>query len=231
MKAPNPSTASPYHPSAGDWDPLSAAVLAGGKSRRMGTDKAILAVGADDRPMLAMVLERLSNVAADVMVVGGDHEHYAQFGARVVPDTYRDVGTLGGIHAAISQGTHEYCFVVACDMPFLNTALLAHMARTPRDFDVLVPMLPGVSRQGGHGVVFQTLHAIYSKQCLPPIERQIASGNRQVVGFFQDVRLRTVGEDEVRAFDPTLRSFFNANTPQLLAEARRMARVEGTSIR
>ncbi|MGH2618885.1 MAG: molybdenum cofactor guanylyltransferase, partial [Thermomicrobiales bacterium] len=227
----NPITASSHQPGTHRWDPLSAAALAGGQSRRMGTDKALLPVGEDGRPMLALVLEQLQTVATDLMVVANDRKRYEPFGARVVPDVHVDVGTLGGVHAAISQAAHEYCLVVACDMPLLNAALLARMASEPRDYDVLVPVLPGQSRQGGEGFVFQTLHAIYSKRCLPAIERRIAAGNRQVIGFFDTVRIRTIDEAEIRKFDPTLQSFFNANTPEALAEARHLVRVEGTKAR
>jgi molybdopterin-guanine dinucleotide biosynthesis protein A len=177
------------------------------------------------------VLERLTAVATDVMVVATDRERYEPFGARVVPDLYPEVGTLGGIHAAISQAAHEHCLVVACDMPLLNAGLLARMASERRDYDVLVPVLAGESRQGGKGIVYQTLHAIYSKQCLPYIERRIAAGNRQVIGFFEDVRVLAIDEAETRKWDPTLQSFFNANTPEMLAEARRMAGGEGTAAR
>src|SRR5919112_1734321 len=75
--------------------PLGAAVLAGGQSRRMGTDKALLPLVAGGQPMLGVVLERLSAVADDVFVVANDEERYAPMGVRVVPDLHRDVGALG----------------------------------------------------------------------------------------------------------------------------------------
>ena len=114
---------------------------------------------------------------------------------------------------------HEHCLVVACDMPFLSGALLRRMADEPRDYDVLVPVIPGESRQGSEGKVFQTLHAIYSKRCLPAIESRIREGKRQVVGFFDAVRVREIDVAEILEWDPELRSFFNANTPDALAAA------------
>ena len=203
-------------------EPLSAAVLAGGKSTRMGRDKALLPLVADGAPMLALVLERLSIVADDLLIVAADHQRFAGFGARTVVDELPGAGALGGIHAAIAAAAHDHCLVVACDMPFLSPPLLEQMAREPRDYDVLVPRLPGESRQGGKGLVYQTLHAIYGKRCLRAIEARIASGNRQVIGFFDIVRVRTIDADEVRRLDPLLRSFFNANTPEALATATRI---------
>lgn len=203
--------------------PFSAAVLAGGKSRRMGSDKAFLPIVAGGPPMLTIVLDRLGALADDLMVVAGDRDRYEPFGARVVPDLHPEVGALGGIHAAITQASFDHCLVVACDMPFLHPELLERMAREPRDYDVLVPLIPGESRQGAGGLVYQTLHAMYSKRCLPAIEARIAEGNRQVIGFFDDVRVRTVDVAEILGWDPDLRSFFNANTPDALAKATRMA--------
>ena len=199
--------------------PLSAAALAGGQSRRMGTDKALLPLVAQGKPMLGVVLERLSAVSDDVFVVANDQARYSALAARVVPDLRRDVGALGGIQAAIASSAHDYCLVVACDMPFLSLPLLRRMADEPRNYDVLVPLIAGESRQRGDGLVFQTLHAIYSKRCLPFIEKRIAEGNKQVVGFFEDVQVRTLDVAEIARWDPGLQSFFNANTPEALRVA------------
>ena len=207
--------------------PLGAAVLAGGQSRRMGTDKALLPLVAGGPPMLGMVLERLSAVADDTIVVADDQPRYAAFGTRVVPDLNRQVGALGGIQAAITWSAHEHILVVACDMPFLSLPLLRRMADEPRDYDVLVPLIPGESRQRDDGLVFQTLHAIYSKRCLPFIDKRIAEGRKQVVGFFADVRVRTLDVAEITRWDPDLWSFFNANTPEaMLIAAQVSARAE-----
>ena len=198
---------------------LSAAVLAGGLSRRMGRDKALFPLRADDPPLAAMVIARAQLVADEVFVVARDRPAYEAFGVPVVPDIDPDDGTLGGIATALHAAANEYCLVLACDLPFLNPALLRWLAAHPRDYDALVPRLPGESRQGG-GAVFQTLHAIYAKRCLPAIERRLAAGRRQIVGFFDDVNLRPVDADVIAEFDPNFRSFFNANTPEAAEEAR-----------
>jgi molybdenum cofactor guanylyltransferase len=203
--------------------PLGAAALAGGQSRRMGTDKALMPLVPGGQPMLTLVLERLSAVSDDVFVVANDRIRYEALGARVVPDLHRDVGALGGIQAAIASSVHEHCLVVACDMPFLSRRLLRRMADEPRDYDVLVPLIPGESKQRVDGLVFQTLHAIYSKRCLPFIEKQIAEGNKQVVGFFEDVHVRALDVGEIARWDPNLWSFFNANTPGALVTAAQVA--------
>jgi molybdopterin-guanine dinucleotide biosynthesis protein A len=190
----------------------------------MGTDKAFLPLVDGGPPMLALVLDQLRSVADDVMIVANDRERYEQFGVRVVPDAHLGIGALGGIHAAVSQAANDHCLVVACDMPFLNAGLLQRMASEPRDYDVLVPAIPGQSRQGGKGLVYQTLHAIYGKGCLPAIEARIKEGNRQVIGFFDAVGVRQIEVAEIQIWDPGLRSFFNANTPDALASASHLVR-------
>lgn len=200
---------------------LSGAVLAGGRSRRMGTDKALLPLRPGDPPLLRVVLERVAAVVDDITIVASGRPQYAAFGVRVVPDRLEEAGTLGGIATALMTARHDRCLVVACDMPFLNVDLLRWMADQPRDYDVLVPRLPGESRQGS-GFVFQTLHAVYGRDCVPAIERRLATGQRQVIGFFEDVRVRTVELDVIEGFDPDQRSFFNANTPEAAREARRL---------
>jgi molybdopterin-guanine dinucleotide biosynthesis protein A len=206
-----------------DRDKLSAAVLAGGRSSRMGKNKAFLPLVDGGPPMVALVIERIREFADDVMIVANDRARYGDFGARVVPDLEAGAGALGGIHAALRHAKHEHCLIVACDMPFLSRALLRRMVDEPRDYDVLAPRLPGESRQGSDGLVYQTLHAIYGRACIEPIERQLAQGNRQVIGFFSTVRVRTIEFDDVRQWDPELRSFFNANTPEAYASARTIA--------
>jgi molybdopterin-guanine dinucleotide biosynthesis protein A len=207
-----------------DRDPLqslSAAVLAGGMSTRMGVDKALLSIRPGDPPMAEIVIDRLSTVADDILIIASNRPEYGQFGVRIVPDRYPGSAALGGIATALSAAKHSHCLVVACDMPFLNAALLRELAaRSPRNYDVLAPYIKGKSRQGGD-FVFQTLHAIYGKACLPVIEQQLAAGNRQVIGFFDSVRVEKVAEVEIRTFDPDLRSFFNANSPEAVEQARR----------
>lgn len=204
-------------------EPLSAAVLAGGKSSRMGQDKAFLTLTDGGQPMIETVLERLQAIADDVLIVANDPARFASLGVRVVPDLEPGMGALAGIQAALSGAAYDHCLVVACDMPFLNPALLHAMATLPRDYDVLAPYLPGASRQSRDGRTYQTLHAIYGKACLPAIAAQVATGNRQVIGFFPGVRVRPLEIEEVQEHDPDLRSFFNANTPEALEIARSMA--------
>ncbi|HKG26949.1 MAG TPA: molybdenum cofactor guanylyltransferase, partial [Thermomicrobiales bacterium] len=155
----------------------------------------------------------------DVFLVSPPRPAYAGLDAPVRRDLYGETGPLGGIASSLAHARHEHCLVVSCDMPFLNLDLLHWMIAQPRTYDVLVPRLRAESRQGGE-FVYQTMHAIYGKGCLPAIERALAEGRRQTVTFFAEVNVESIGEDVVRRFDPNLRSFFSVNTPEALAIAR-----------
>ena len=217
MSAGRPPPAMPTPP------PLSAAILAGGQSRRMGTDKALLRLTPDGPTLIERVAAAVGPVAAETLLVANDDRH-ASLGLRTVPDAYPGAGALGGIYSAVAAAAHEHCLVVACDMPFLSVPLLRALAAQPRDYDVLAPFLPlletAENRQGGPGGVYETLHAIYGRRALPAMREQLEAGRYKIVGFFPRVRVRAFPVEEVRRHAPELRSFFNANTPERLAEAR-----------
>ena len=207
-----------------DHPPLSAAVLAGGRSQRMGEDKAFLRLEPGGPMLLEIVLDRLRFVSNDVVIVANDVARHRCFGARVVKDVLPGFGTLSGIHAALTDAMHQHCLVVACDMPLLNPAVLAYLAAQPRDYDALVPQTPGVSRQGNSGQIYQTLHAIYARMCEAPIAAQLASGNQRVVDILATLCVRVPDRNAILALDPQELTFMNTNTPDGLHKARALAR-------
>lgn len=188
---------------------VSAAVMAGGKSRRMGRDKAWLDLG-DGRPIVQHAVDVLREVADEVFLVAND-ERYRTLGLRVVPDRFPDGGALGGIATGIGAAAHDRVLVAACDMPFLRADIFRLLVERSEGWDAVVPRI---------GDEIEALHALYTKACLGPIERALAAGRMRVVSFFGDVRLREIGAEELRALDPELRSFTNVNTPEELAAAR-----------
>jgi molybdopterin-guanine dinucleotide biosynthesis protein A len=191
---------------------VSAAVMAGGRSRRMGRDKAWLDVG-DGRPIVQRVLDVLSEVADEVIIVAND-ERFRTLGPRVVPDRFPDGGALGGIATGIGAATHDRVIVAACDMPFLRSEVFRLLIGRADGVDVVVPRVAGE---------YETLHALYTKACLAPIERALAAGRMRVISFFDEVRVRAIDEPELRGADPELRSFTNVNTPQELAAITKRA--------
>jgi molybdopterin-guanine dinucleotide biosynthesis protein A len=201
--------------------PISVGILAGGQSTRMGTDKALLPLPPNDKTLMQIVIERVQPLGEDIFVVSRMRPEYERFGVPLRPDLYADAAVLGGIGSALRHARCERCLVVSCDHPFLATPLLSAMAAAEGEWDVLIPSLPGESRQGGK-FVRQTLHAVYRKTCIPAIERAISNGRFHIVSFFDDVRVCEIGLESIAQFDPDLRSFFSVNTPDAYEAARKM---------
>ena len=175
----------------------------------MGRDKAWIEL--DGRPIIARVAEVLAEVADEVLIVAND-ERFAALGLRVVPDRFPEGGALGGIATGVGAATHDTVLVAACDMPFLSAALWQVLLAHGADADVVVP------RVGGE---YETLHALYTKTCVAPMERALAAGRMRIISFFDEVRVHAVDEPELRAADPLLRALTNVNTPEELAAALR----------
>ncbi len=180
----------------------SAIVLAGGQSRRMGRDKALIEF--QGKPVIAHVIAALRELTPDVVVVSNRLDRYGPFGARVAADYDPPCGPLGGIAVGLQAIAHELAVVVACDMPFLNVTLLRWLIDQAGEYDAVVP------QTGGE---FEPLHAVYRRGCYQPIVQRLERGERRVISFFADVRLRTVSEPEWRVLDPAGRSLVNLNTP------------------
>jgi len=186
---------------------VSAAIMAGGKSVRMGQDKAWIEL--DGEPLIARVAAVLAQVADEVIVVANDPK-YESLGLRVVRDRWPAGGALGGIATGVGAATHDTVLVAACDMPFTSVEMWRLLLGHAGEADVVIP------RVGGE---YETLHALYAKACVPHMARSIAENRLRVISFFEAVRVLAVEEPELRAVDPTLRAFTNVNTPEELAGA------------
>jgi molybdenum cofactor guanylyltransferase len=182
---------------------ISGIILAGGASRRMGSDKALLDLGG--RPLIAVVAEKLAKVADEVIIAADDAARYKFYADRVVPDRFPGVGTLGGIQAGLEAAHHDLALVVGCDMPFLRAPVLERFVAAAPGFDVVI-----VRR----GKWVEPMHAAYRRSCLPAIEEAIRGGHRRVISFFDAVRVRYLAPAEIADLDPELQSFVNVNTPE-----------------
>jgi molybdopterin-guanine dinucleotide biosynthesis protein A len=194
-------------------EPLSAVVLCGGVSRRMGTDKAFLEF--EGRPLISRVLGALRTISDDVAIVSGREGVYDGLGAKVVPDLRPGCGPLGGIGGGLRAVEHELAAVVACDMPFLNPDFLRLLAARAEGLDGAVPM---------KGRQFEPLHAVYRRSCLPAIERRLDAADFQVFHFYPEVRIRSVAEREWRPLDPEGLSLVNINSAEEYERLRRPGR-------
>ena len=199
LKASNlPETDPPY-------GGLTGVILAGGKSRRYGSNKALVRI--DGMALIERVTGVMQSLFHDVILITNTPEEYAHLRLPMHEDLIKGLGPLGGIYTALRAISNEAGFFVACDMPFLNRALIQYMVAVRGNSDVVVPKI---------GQFVEALHALYGKCCLPAIERLIDSGHYQIIRMFPLVSVRHVREDEIRRFDQDLRSFFNINEPQHL---------------
>ncbi|HSV95598.1 MAG TPA: molybdenum cofactor guanylyltransferase [Spirochaetota bacterium] len=183
-------------------DAINAFIIAGGKSRRFGHDKAFYPV--EGIPLVERVLTALGDVFDDISIVADDLDRFAGLGVACHPDTVRGLGPTGGIFTALHHARPGGCFVVACDMPFLSAPLIRGMAELVPGNDVVIPFLDGN---------YEALHAFYSPKCLEAARRSIGRGERRVVSFFGEVMVRRVEAGWIsRMADPS-RVFININHP------------------
>jgi molybdopterin-guanine dinucleotide biosynthesis protein A len=201
---------------------LTVAIMAGGASSRMGTDKAFVPLLG--KPMIEHILDRTANLGQDttLLITNSPHD-FAYLKLPIYTDHIPGKGPLGGIYTALHHSPTNDVLAVACDMPFLNPALLRYMiglrSEDGSSFDVIVPRVNGYP---------QGLHAIYRTTCLQPIRETIDSGKLKLIGFYENVRVRYLDEVEYEPYTPGKRSFYNINTPEELQAAQNL---DDTSVR
>ena len=195
-------------------------ILAGGRSRRLGRDKVREKVGS--RSLLARVATAVMSIGSEVIVVTADETVNLPAVApdvRIVSDLQPGTGPLGGIYTGLRASNTRSNLVVAADMPFLNQPLLRYMIGLAVDVDVVVPRI---------GDMVESLHAVYRKSCVEPIERMLKQGELSVQRLFPLVKVRYIAADEIARFDPQMMSFFNINTMEDMRRARALSERNGS---
>jgi len=194
---------------------LTIVIQAGGESRRMGQDKALLPFLS--QTLIERVVERVRPLADELLVTTNQPEAYGFLGLRLVPDLFPGRGALGGVYTALKSAAHPLVAIVACDMPFANPGLFA----AERDLllsseaDITIPF-------SGEGL--EPFHAVYRREtCLPASEAALKAGNWRVDSWFGKVKVRILQPDEIQQYDPQFLCFRNVNTPEELTEAERIA--------
>jgi molybdopterin-guanine dinucleotide biosynthesis protein A len=190
---------------------FAAIVLAGGRSTRLGRDKASEPLRG--RPLLQHVIDRVSPLVDEVVVVTAPEQELPSlampYTMRAAVDVYPGTGPLGGIYTGLLAARAERCLAVACDMPLLVPALLRELLARSRECDVVMPVLEYP----------EPLHAVYARACAEPIRQRLEAGQLKITNFLGAVHVCYLREPEVRALDPGLRSFMNTNTEADLARA------------
>jgi molybdenum cofactor guanylyltransferase len=198
-----------------------AIILAGGKSTRLGRDKAsepLLGV-----PMLQRVINRFAGLVDEYVVVRARGQVLPRVDApdiTVAEDLYPETGPLGGMYTGLSAAKAERGIVVACDMPLLQPRLIEELLRLAPGHDLVVP----VSEEFP-----QPLCAVYSKACLEPTKSQLDAGNYKITGFFGNLKPLYLRPDEWRPFDPNGLSFNNLNREEDLRRAEELLDTEKAS--
>ena len=185
-------------------------LLAGGKSRRMGEDKRYLVVG--EQTLLERGLGVLRSMFHEVLVVIAQDSAPLDIDARIVRDLVPDCGSLGGIYTGLTQATTPYIFAVACDMPFLNQAVITQFTNRRDTADIVMARL---------ATRLHPMHALYGKGCLPAMEQMIVARQLKIQELVSHASLRVqyVTEADLLSIDPSWRSFHNVNTPEDLEAA------------
>ena len=183
-------------------DNITGIILAGGKSRRMGEDKSFVLFSG--KSLIEIAIDKLSPLFKDLIIVTNKPHLYQRYGITTQPDLLKDRGPLGGIYTGLVTSKSIYNFIVACDMPFLSPALVQFMVDKINGYDVVIAKWNNR---------FQPLCAIYSKNCISSIEKELSKNNFKITDFLKYVRIRKIGEKEIARFDSTGLCFVNINTP------------------
>ncbi|HET9743980.1 MAG TPA: molybdenum cofactor guanylyltransferase [Terriglobales bacterium] len=184
-------------------------VLAGGKSRRMGTDKA--QIPWDAGTLLTHAVDRMEQVVKEVFVVGGPGTGSQE----TIPDSQHDSGPLAGIDAALARTNTEWNLFLALDLPLISSALLELLGKgTATQAGVVVPRVVGA---------LQPLCAVYRRTLRPVCRERLQAGDLSILRLLAGVETRIMEEDELRSHGFTPEMFLNVNTPQDLARARQIA--------
>ncbi len=190
---------------------VTVAILAGGLSRRMGTNKSFVLL--DGKPLIAHVIDCVTVMRLPVLLVTNTPEQYAHFDLPMYSDVYPKCGSLGGLYTALHYSLTDYTLCVACDMPFLCVDLLRYMLGLRSGVDSVVPYIAGN---------YESLHAIYHRTCLPVIREQLEQGQFRISSIYARLQVRLVTAAEVERFDPDQRSFVNLNTPDDVAHIQKL---------
>jgi molybdopterin-guanine dinucleotide biosynthesis protein A len=190
--------------------PLTALILCGGKSQRMGRPKALLPY--QGTTMINYVADTVRDLFNEIFLVANEPELYADLGLDLVKDILPHRGPLGGILSGLLVASNHYSFVLACDMPFVDRRLIREMTMRRHGSDVLVLM---------HKNGIEPLIGIYSKTCIKPLEEALFAGEPSLHDFVSGLnatafQYESKQEGEGQDFIPP---YFNIDTPQDYSKA------------
>ncbi len=184
---------------------ISGIILSGGKSLRMGFDKAFIKI--DGVPIIERIYTLFKKLFNEIIIVTDKKELFSNWDVKIYNDLIPQQGALGGIYTGLFFSSFHFSFCAACDMPFLRESVIQFLIHRIDDHDIIVPRT-----QDG----FQPLHAIYSKNCLEPIKKMMMGEKSKIIDVYPLVKTKMIEEDEFSFLDPQKSSFININTPEEL---------------
>jgi len=171
----------------------------------MGQNKAFIEI--DGVPIITRIYNLFAQFFQEVIIVTNQADAFRTFGSKILQDLIPHKGALGGLYTGVLFSSFQYSFCVACDMPFINKSLVQYLFENIRGEDAIVPR----TKDG-----LQPLHAIYSKNCLAPMQKILEEGGYRIVDFYNMIKVRIVEEKDFLFLDPSRESFINVNTPEEL---------------
>ena len=210
--------------------PVTGVILAGGKSRRMGQNKALIQLG--ENSLIEHVIRRTRLVADELLLITNSPAEYTHLNVPMHGDIVSGTGALGGIYTGLTHASYDVVLCVGCDNPFLVPNLLTYLVSVLGDYDAVMPYTS--SRNENIGVTnpsystdqstLQTLCAAYSKRCLPIIEQMLNEPELRVHALQERANILTLAPEIWKAYDSEGHSFFNVNTPEDFEKAQTMVK-------
>jgi FdhD protein len=185
-------------------------ILAGGGSRRMGSNKALLKVGGTT--LIEVVYRKLVQIFREVIIITNTPEEYAFIPCRKVPDIFPGAGSIAGLHSGLVNSATDRIFAVGCDMPQLDGDLVRRLCTVAGEWDAVVPV-------NGDGYL-EPLHAVYSRSSLSEMEQALKRDDKSILNLFDRIRTRKVEWEEIRDIAGAAASFRNVNTPEEFSEIK-----------
>lgn len=176
-----------------------AAILAGGLSTRMGSNKSLLKIGEES--FLEIIIKKLSDYK-EVFIVSNEPKEYEFLNVNIVEDIIKQKGPLSGIHSALKHATYNECLCIACDMPLISKEILNFIGNFNGNYDALVPIIDER---------IQPLCAIYKKKCIDKIEYCLKNDIRRVKKFYEYIDIKNIYNKDFKFID-LKDKFKNINT-------------------
>ena len=186
-----------------DKSNITAAILCGGKSTRMGREKSLRKLHG--KAVFEHVLEKLKPVFKKIVISSNNKHCFSEYNLPVINDIVENCDALGGIYSVLKNVQSDYVFFIACDMPFAYEEVIRFIIQNSEGYDAVVPRIKGR---------FQPLFAIYSKKCLPLIEKNIIQKKLKIFDVIEKVHSKILDEKELKKICDIEKNFFNINTEE-----------------